>query len=227
MSQTVETPIEFNPTTVIPVNTPAYQVIGGHIYKLNIETTAAQVKMSDGINMETRVNTIERALAGIRVSIVADTIADRDALVGNGINAGDRVYVLDASDDETVEKGGADYLYMTDNTWLKLSEWESMDVVCDWDYIKNKPESTPEQIDLSVAKQHTHNNIETLAALSEDSEKNLLFKGNRINDGKVWIARVESLADIPPNLADNGLVFLVNGAATELPDQAGSQEGNE
>lgn len=221
--------LAIDPKVIISVPSPFYQVTGGQIYQILVETNAAQVSMADGISVETRINTIERAISGIRVTIVASTIEDRDALIGKGVNAGDRVYVLDASGDESVESGGADYMFMTDGTWLKLSEWESMDVLLKWENIEGRPTATPEQIDLAVAKAHSHDNIETLTHLSTSEEGTLHFKGKPVSDGKVWIASVSSLADIPPNLADGGLVILLAPESEEEPEEPETdpESGNE
>lgn len=190
----------------IQVNTPLFQVSGGQTYQLNIETTASQVKCSDGMDIETRLQTVERAASGAAVVHFADDIAGRDALTG--VNTGDTVIVADATGDATVGSGGARYVKLSDGSFRKTSEDESMDVVCTWEHIENRPASTVAQIDLAVAKQHTHDNIETLAHISEDGTGKLLYKGRAISDGLVWVARVDSIDEIPFNLAEGGLVFL-------------------
>lgn len=208
MADEITTP---TPATIIPIDTPFYQVNGGQTYKLNPETTAKQVKTSDGLNVEVTLAIIQRALAGNTTARFAETIAERDALTN--LIPGDVVIVTDASDDETVQSGGARYCYLPDGAgFKKISEDESMDIVCDWAHVENKPESTVAQIDLAVAKQHQHDNTETLTHLSDDGAENLLFFGKRVCPDKVWVARVASLADIPTNLADNGLVILTGGA---------------
>lgn len=184
------------------------QTLGGVTYELNPKTTAEQVKTKDGLDVEVRLGTLEAAIAGKKQAYIRDNIAGRDALVGKGLQHGDRVFVIDATADETVEKGGAEYLYMTDNSWLKVSEMEAMDVICNWGHLKDKPTSTVAQIDLAVAKAHVHDNIETLTHLSDDGAGNLLFKGKRINDGKAWVATVASLEDTPASLADGGLIIV-------------------
>lgn len=200
-------------STPIQINTPLIQVTGGQTYQLNIETTAGQVKCADGISAEVRLQTLERAIAGQTTLSIVQNIAERDALEGQ--IAGNQAWVLDATDDPTVESGGAKYLYMLDSNWLKVAEAESMDIICDWDHILSKPESTPAQIDLAVAKQHTHDNIETIAQISDDGTSKLLYKGKAISDGLVWVCRVTSLEAIPANLADGGLVFVVGGEEEE------------
>ncbi len=81
-----------------------FQVVGGQIYKLLLETAASQVRMPDGVSVETRVNTLERALSANTQMHFADTIEARDKL--RGLIPGDKVHVADASADETVEKAG-------------------------------------------------------------------------------------------------------------------------
>lgn len=219
--QTEQTTTPENP---VHLKTPLVHSIGGALYQLDVETTADQVKTQDGLNVEIRLGTLEAAVAGKKQAYIKNNIAERDALVGTGLQHGDRVFVIDATADATVEKGGAEYLYMTDNTWLKISELESMDVICNWAHLQDKPTSSVAQIDLAVAKQHTHDNIETLTHLSDDGAGNLLFKGKRINDGLVWVATVPTLADIPANLADGGLVIVnpnMTGVSASGADDTG------
>lgn len=204
-TETPETPA-LEPKAVIPVNSPFYQVAGGQVYQINAETTASQVRTQDGLNVEIRLGTLERALSGKSTIRFAETCEAMEAL--SGLLPGDAVIVADATADETVEKGGARYIYQSDGTFRKVSEDESMDIEFKWDLIEDRPESDPKQIDLAVAKQHTHENIETLAGLSDDGDGLLLFKNKRVTDGRVWIANVESLADIPVNIADKGIVFV-------------------
>lgn len=69
---------------------------------------------------------------------IVDNIAERDSIPN--LFAGLQVYVKDASADETVASGGAQYLY-DGSTWIKTGEAESMDLVVGWDNINNKPEN--------------------------------------------------------------------------------------
>ena len=204
---------------VINVNTPLFQAIGGQLYKLLIETIAANVMMSDGVSVETRVNTIERALAANTTTYFADDIAGRDAL--RGLIPGDRVIVLDATGDETVSKGAATYVYMPDLTFRKLAADESMNIVLDWDKLINKPTSTAHEIDLAVARQHSHENKTLLDQLKENEAGQLTYKNQPINDGKVWVAAAADIASAPENLAEHGLLIInpalapVDGEASE------------
>jgi len=60
-------------TDFIAVPTPLYQVVGGKIYRLVPETEARQVSMSDGMDVETRIHTLERAL---EANATADSLRD-------------------------------------------------------------------------------------------------------------------------------------------------------
>ncbi len=196
---------------VINLPTPMFQAVGGQLYKLLLETTAEQVRMTDGVSVETRVNTLERALAANTTTRFADTVAARDALTG--MIPGDCVFVVDATGDPSVARGSATYIWMPGLTWRKLSEDESMYVVLSWDRLEGRPQSTVTDIDLAVARQHTHANKTELNALSDDGAGNLLYKGKRINDGKVDVASTTDLGVIPDNLRDGGLL-VVNPAGT-------------
>ncbi len=191
---------------VINLPTPMFQAVGGQLYKLLLETTAAQVTMSDGVSVETRVNTLERALAANTTTRFADTIADRDALTG--MIPGDRVFVTDATGDPTVRTGSATYIWLPTLNWRKLNEDESMDLVLSWDLLEGKPQSTSTDIDLAVARQHAHGNRTELDALSDDGLGNLLYQGKRINDGLVDVASTTDAGIIPANLRDGGLLIV-------------------
>lgn len=218
-------------TTTPEVTTPAgstpiqsavvlAQTVGGVTFEMNPKTTAEQVKMPDGTDVATRLLTVERVATGTATNRIVQTIAERDALVG--VKEADTCWVIDATGDDTVQNGGAKYLRMSDGTWLKTAEAESMDVILQWQNIVGKPSSTPDDIDLAVAKQHIHSNYEVLTHVNDDGAGNLTYKGKRINDGKVWIARVSSYDDIPSNLADGGLIICDMPAAA-----SGGEEGGE
>ena len=195
------------PTTI---TTPLYQVVGGKLYKINLETTAAQVKTTDGSDVQAKLDALVAAANGGSVVVVAD-IAARDALPDK--KSGLDVWVKDATADSTVDNGAARYLY-DGAAWVKTAEVESMDLILDWGLIQNKPTSAVADIDDAVSKKHDHaNQIDVLDKLSKDAEGNLLFDGKRIEDGKVDVAFTNSADDIPANLRDGGLL-LVNTAAT-------------
>ena len=68
------------------------------------------------------------------IDVVAD-IAERDGITPF---EGQRVHVLDASADSTVDSGWAEYLW-TGSAWTKTAENESIDVVLSWSNITGKP----------------------------------------------------------------------------------------
>lgn len=67
---------------------------------------------------------------------VVDDIAARDGLTAF---AGLHALVIDATDDETVAKGGAEYIY-DGSKWVKVSELDELDAVVNWENISDKPE---------------------------------------------------------------------------------------
>ncbi len=199
---------------VINLPTPMFQVVGGQIYKLLLETAASQVRMPDGVSVETRVNTLERALSANTQMHFADTIEARDKL--RGLIPGDKVHVADASADETVEKGWAEYIYGPDFTFRKIAEGEGLDLIIRWEDVVGKPDSAPKDIDTAVLQQHNHTNKTELDFLSDDGADHLMFKGRRVWDGKVDVASASAEGYIPDCLRDGGLL-IINPAAGPGP----------
>lgn len=201
---------------VINLPTPMFQVVGGQIYKLLLETAASQVRMPDGVSVETRVNTLERALAANTQMHFADTIEARDKL--HGLIPGDKVHVADASADETVEKGWAEYIYGPDFTFRKIAEGEGLDLIIRWEDVVGKPDSAPKDIDTAVLQQHNHTNKTELDFLSDDGADHLMFKGRRVWDGKVDVASASAEGYIPDCLRDGGLLIInpAVGAGVEI-----------
>lgn len=113
------------------------------------------------------------AVGGLEV--VAD-ITERDALT---LDASALVLVLDASDDSSVDSGAATYAYRaSDESWTKVSEAESMDVVLQWSSLQGKPSSDVVDIDDAVSKRHTHSNKTQLDKIDEDGSGNLTYNGD-------------------------------------------------
>ncbi len=66
---------------------------------------------------------------------VVDDITARDELEKySGLHA----LVVDATDDETVEEGGAEYVCDGTN-WVKISELKDLDMIIEWENIQNRP----------------------------------------------------------------------------------------
>ena len=136
-------------------------------------TSASTVKRI--INEDDIQAMISASLAGLSsLDIVAD-IAARNALTpGNG----SMCLVLDATGDATVQAGAAMYVYqLATTTWIKVSEYESMDLVLEWSAIQNKPTSAVADIDDAVSKRHSHANKTQLDKLGEDGDGLLTYNG--------------------------------------------------
>jgi hypothetical protein len=115
---------------------------------------------------------------------VVDNITARNNLSPTD---GKLVLVIDASGDPTVTSGSATYVWRAStSTWIKISEYESMDVVIEWANIQNKPTSSVSDIDLAVAQRHTHANKTELDKVSEDTNSEFMY------GGKYPLARLET-----------------------------------
>lgn len=112
------------------------------------------------------------------IQVVADITA-RDAL---NPTRNILALALDAAEDTTVTAGAALYVFddATD-VWHKVSEFESLDVVLQWDAIQGRPSSTVAQIDDAVSKAHTHANKAQLDKIGEDAEGNFQYNGAYID----------------------------------------------
>lgn len=99
--------------------------------------------------------------------VIVEDIAERDAL-SPAVNT--LVLVIDAAGDPTVGVGAALYAYnVSTQEYIKVAEYESMDVTVQWTSIQGRPTSTPSEIDQAVADSHTHANLATLDKISEES----------------------------------------------------------
>lgn len=106
------------PRDVVDVASPLYQASGGRLYRIHPTTKAKYVEMESGLDVETRMNTIERNLASNSRIYFADNIAGRDALAP--LTPGDCCFVFDASADPAVRKGPAMYLWLPRLSWQML-----------------------------------------------------------------------------------------------------------
>ncbi len=114
------------------------------------------------------------AASGAALEIVAD-IAARNALTPTN---GKYVLVLDASADPTVNSGAASYVWRASTSqWIKLTEYESMDLTITWAMIQGKPTSSPAAIDAAVANSHTHDNMTQLTKVGEDGNGDFTYNG--------------------------------------------------
>lgn len=148
---------------VAPAAKPDYV----EMYVTNADATAVRrvITEQDVINL---IN----ANSGIQI---VNDIAARNALTP--VN-GQLVYVLDATGDPTVASGAASYLWKANTSeWIKLTEFESMDVIVRWSNIQGAPTSTPAAIDAAVANSHTHANMTELNKVGEDGNGNFTYGG--------------------------------------------------
>jgi hypothetical protein len=139
-------------------------------------TSAATVKrIANTVDVQAMIDAAVSGLGGL--AIVAD-IAARDAL---NPTANAMAVVLDASADPTVNSGSALYAYQFSTTsWLKLSEYESLDFTLTWESISVRPSSTPAQIDSAVSNSDTHANLSQLNQIGQDGDGDLTYSGNPV-----------------------------------------------
>lgn len=148
------------------------------------EVVATTVSKAD---VDTAIST---AIDSLDTSNTVNFVADIDARNEMTPTKSMFVYVADATADETVSAGAAMYLYdLSNETWHKVTEYESLDLVLSWDNISGKPESSAEDIDDAVATRHIHENATVLEMLS-DIDGQLLYNGvpvgGVITDGNEW-----------------------------------------
>jgi len=119
---------------------------------------------------------ITASFSGASGMDVVSDIAARDALAPSTVTI---CLVLDASADATVASGAATYVYqLSTTTWIKIAEYESMDLELTWATLQNKPTSAVADIDDAVAKRHSHANKTQLDKVGEDGAGLLTYNGN-------------------------------------------------
>lgn len=157
-----------------------------HVFRsTDIYDVATKKYISEFISeTNSSIDAIEASISGHSKSQIVADIAARDALTG--VNLGDIAYVQDASADATVESGGATYIANVVSgavTWIKIAEWESMDVILQWANIQGKPSSAASDIDDAVAKKHAHANATVLNGISTNATSgNLVFNNVELGD---------------------------------------------
>ena len=172
--------IKISKVTAVPTGA---SIVEDTIYMVSVSTDIMEVYMSDStgttlkrILNESDIQTlINDSLSGISAIQVVSDIASRDALIWS---ANGKVYVVDATDDTTVNSGGAEYIYdFANSTYIKTSEAESLDLIIQWSNIQGAPTSTPVAIDLAVSNSHTHFNKTELDLLGQDVNGCLTYNG--------------------------------------------------
>ena len=101
--------------------------------------------------------------------VVPNILARNELSAFTGLHA----LVLDASDDPTVETGGAEYIY-NGTTWLKTSELNDLDAIITWDNVTNKPYFVQNILDLSDTPSSFQNQAGKVLVVN-DNETGLVF----------------------------------------------------
>ena len=128
------------------------------------------------VNIDDIQAMINSSISASNAFEIVDNIAARNALALSGNKF---VLVLDATGDPTVTAGAATYAWRSSTSaWVKISEYESLDVVIDWAAIQNKPTSPVADIDTAVAQRHVHANFTELNKIGEDLNGDLQYAGN-------------------------------------------------
>jgi hypothetical protein len=171
--------INFHQVTTLPGSLQPdsfYYVINSNYVESYLTNNAGAAKM---IGNSTMINAlIDTKLVGLNaLEIVAD-IATRDALV---LTKNTMVLVTDASADATVTAGAALYAYKQSNTsFVKVAEYESLDVIVNWTDVQGKPTSAVGDIDDAVTKKHAHTNKTELDKIDEDIDGDITYDGNPV-----------------------------------------------
>lgn len=161
------------------------------------ETTAEQVKTADGSNVETKLASLQTAISGKVPCHIVNDIAARDKL--ENLKQGELCWVKDASADQTVTSGAAQYIY-DGARWVKIAEAESMDLVVKWTDIQGK-----EGVEAAMAKAHEHANADVLNGISATGDT-ATINGKTYYSGRM-VAIIENGGQIPADMNPNGIVF--------------------
>ena len=90
---------------------------------------------------------------------------------------------------------------------MKTAEAESMDVVLKWANLQDKPTATVLEIDEAVAKKHEHANKADVLDKLGVADGKLQLDGADVDSDTVGAVLLDAEAEIPTNLAENGIVF--------------------
>lgn len=130
---------------------------------------------------------ISQQMSAMQAIRMAPDIAARDTIAAEDPQINKLILVADASADPTVETGSALYFYdVSEETFTKVAEYESMDITFSWANLDGKPNSTPTQIDDAVGKAHTHANKAVLDELAEDGNQKLTYRGQSLGGDLEW-----------------------------------------
>lgn len=161
------------------------------------ETSSTQVKTADGSNVEIKIASLQTVVSGKVPCYVVDDIAARDGL--ESPKQGDLCWVKDATADETVSTGAAQYIY-DGSAWVKIAEAESMDMIVNWADIQGK-----EDVEAAMGKAHEHANADILNGISASGDT-MTVNGKTYYSGRM-VAIIENGGEIPADMNPNGIVF--------------------
>jgi hypothetical protein len=172
--------IKFHKVTSLPVTLApdsVYFVANGTYAETYVTDNAGVAKSVGNSAMINQL--IAAQLASYNTIDIVPNIAARNALNTRDYNF--IVLVVDATGDSTVTTGAALYAFQnSDNTFIKLSEYESLDVTLQWSNIVGRPTSSVADIDDAVTKRHTHANKIQLDKIGEDVNGDMTYNGNSI-----------------------------------------------
>lgn len=159
------------------------KTVADHVADTNVHLSAAErtaltkTNTAEGYVKLDENGFVPASMINPSVIAVNTEFADITALLAastTDVIEGELVMVTDASADSTVASGWAIYrrkVGATDLTkldsWQKIAEAESLDVVVSWDNIQGKPTSAVADIDDAVAKKHAHANAAVLDLLTQ------------------------------------------------------------
>jgi hypothetical protein len=128
------------------------------------------------VNIDDIQSMINSSISASNAFEIVDNIAARNAL---SLSGNKFVLVLDATGDATVASGAATYAWRSSTSaWVKISEYESLDVVVNWSAVQNRPASAVADIDSAVAQRHTHSNFTELGKIGETAGGDLQYAGD-------------------------------------------------
>jgi len=183
-----------------PAADSVYFIINGNYAETYVTDSAGNTKMVGNTAM---INAIGGGGASQEVQQAANITA-RDGL---SLTANTLVYVTDASADATVTSGGALYFWdNTGSTFIKVAEFESMDIVASWANLTGKPSSTPASIDQAVTDSHTHANKTVLDGITNVGSGAIITAAERTN-----VASNTANNHTHANKADLDLLSVVGG----------------
>lgn len=170
IQKVTELPVVLEPSTIYFVRGAGDdEFLDIYVTGINIDEVRHVITRNEIASM------ISTQLSGIGTPQMAINISSRDALE---LSTNAMVLVNDATGDPTVSSGAALYFYSASlDEFIKVAEYESMDLVLDWDDIQNKPLSPVAAIDASVTQTHSHSNINVLANLAESVDGELEYNG--------------------------------------------------